>query len=110
MSVVEYSDCSKCRNRVPTSVLLEASDGTQVCRNCLLDIRIGPKGSKSVRVHDELWESARIRAESEGLPINTAIEELLEGYARGHIDMPQITREYKRGRRPSVEGLTSASD
>ena len=105
-----YADCSKCRNRVLESVLLEARDGTQVCRNCLLEIRIGPKASRSVRVHDELWESARIRAESEGIVINTAVEELLEGYARGLIDMPKITKEYQRSRALSTDGASPASE
>ena len=101
---VNYADCSKCKNRVPESVLLEARDGTQICRNCLLEARLGPKESHSIRVHDELWESARIRAESDGIQINTAIGELLEGYARGLIDITKVTQAYQRSRAPFAGG------
>ena len=100
----DYAECSECRNHVPASVLMEASDGTPVCRNCLVDRRVGPKVSRSVRVHEEMWESARVRAESEGVPINSAIEELLDGYARNFIDLPKTVKKYPRSRTQAAYG------
>jgi len=55
----------------------------------------GPKGSHSVRVHDELWAAASRRARSEANTINGVIEEILEGYAKGLINMPKIIKKYK---------------
>ena len=89
-----YADCPKCRNRVPEDVLLEVQDGTRVCRNCLLTTRIGPKISHSVRLHEEIWESARVRADNDGTTVNRVVEELLEGYADGRIDRPRVAKHY----------------
>jgi hypothetical protein len=47
-----------------------------------------------VRTSDELWAAARRRAESEGMTINGVVEELLEGYARGLLNLPKVTKTY----------------
>lgn len=54
----------------------------------------GPKQSHSVRVHDEIWAKAKRRAESEGTTVNGVVEEILEGYGRGLINLPKITKTY----------------
>jgi predicted DNA binding CopG/RHH family protein len=52
------------------------------------------KAAHSVRTSDQLWAAARRRAETEGLTINKVIEELLEGYARGLVNLPKVTKTY----------------
>jgi hypothetical protein len=47
-----------------------------------------------VRCTDELWASAKRRADADGTQMNTVIVELLEGYARGYINLPKITKSY----------------
>lgn len=54
----------------------------------------GPKQSHSVRVHDDSWERAKKRAGEEGTTINGVVEEILEGYGRGLINLPKITKTY----------------
>lgn len=54
----------------------------------------GPKQSHSVRVHDDIWAAARRRAISEGTTVNGVVEEILEGYSRGLINLPKITKTY----------------
>lgn len=54
----------------------------------------GPKRSHSVRVHDDVWSKARTRAEHEGTTVNGVIEEIMEGYARGLINLPKIVKTY----------------
>lgn len=54
----------------------------------------GPKQSHSLRVHDEIWTRATRRAQSEGHTINGVLEELLEGYGNGLLNMPRITKTY----------------
>ena len=48
----------------------------------------------SVRAEDELWAKAKRRAESQGYTINHVINEILEGYARGLINMPKVVKQY----------------
>lgn len=55
----------------------------------------GPKKSHSVRVHEDVWAAARRRAESEGTTINGVVEEIIEGYSRGLVNLPKITKTYK---------------
>lgn len=50
---------------------------------------------RSVRAPIEVWESASARAESEGVTMNHALGELLEGYARGMISLPRIVKQYR---------------
>lgn len=58
----------------------------------------GPKQSHSLRVHDEIWAKAVRRAGSEGLTINGVLEELLEGYSSGLLNMPRVTKTYNTNR------------
>lgn len=54
----------------------------------------GPKQSHSVRVHDDIWAAAKRRAATEGTTVNGVVEEILEGYGRGLINLPKITKTY----------------
>jgi predicted HicB family RNase H-like nuclease len=54
----------------------------------------GPKRSHSVRVHDDIWAAANRRAQSEGTTVNGVVEEILEGYGRGLINLPKIVKTY----------------
>lgn len=55
----------------------------------------GPKGSHSVRVHDDVWAKARRRAELEGTTINGVVELIIEGYSQGLVNLPKITKTYQ---------------
>lgn len=52
----------------------------------------------SVRAENVNWSRAAMRAKNEGTNINAAINELLEGYGRGLIDLPkvQVIKQYTR--------------
>lgn len=50
---------------------------------------------RSVRTSEEVWEAAGRRAEAEGVTMNHALGELLEGYARGMISLPRIVKQYR---------------
>lgn len=58
------------------------------------------RSAHSVRTKDELWSAAKRRADAEGITMNSVIEEILEGYARGLLNLPKVTKTYagvKRG-------------
>jgi len=46
-----------------------------------------PSVSKSVRVDGDMWNAAKAKAERGGSNINQVIGDLIEGYARGAIDL-----------------------
>ncbi len=52
--------------------------------------------SHSVRASDELWLRARKRADAEGVSLNFVLNEILEGYARGMVNLPkkQVIRQF----------------
>lgn len=50
--------------------------------------------SRSVRTSVPLWEAAKRKAAKEGLTINAAINEFLEGYATGKIALPKVVKIY----------------
>lgn len=54
----------------------------------------GPKGSHSIRVHNDTWEKAKRRATQEGTIINSVLEEILEGYGNGLINLPKVVKQY----------------
>lgn len=54
----------------------------------------GAKGSHSIRCHDDVWETAKRRATQEGIVLNTVLEEILEGYGKGLINLPKVTKSY----------------
>jgi hypothetical protein len=48
----------------------------------------------SIRCTDELWTNAKARADREGVTMNYVITEIMEGYARGLMDLPVITKTF----------------
>lgn len=52
------------------------------------------KSAHSVRTTDERWAAAKRRADMEGVTMNAVIEEILEGYGRGLINLPRVTKTY----------------
>lgn len=54
----------------------------------------GPKQSHSVRVHDDVWAKAKRRAAQEGTTVNGVVEEIIEGYGNGLVNLPKITKTY----------------
>jgi hypothetical protein len=56
--------------------------------------------SRSVRTGAEVWSRAKRRAESEGVTLNHVINEILEGYGRGLINLPKITKQYQAPKTP----------
>lgn len=57
-------------------------------------VRSTRTAAHSVRTQDELWNKAKRRAASEGHTMNHVINEILEGYARGMINLPKVTKQY----------------
>lgn len=60
----------------------------------------------SVRVQDDHWNKAKQRAAGDGLAMNSVIAELVEGYARGMINLPKVTKQYVSG--PAMAGTATA--
>jgi hypothetical protein len=54
----------------------------------------GAKGSHSIRCHNDVWEKAKRRAKQEGTVLNAVLEEILEGYGDGLINLPKVTKSY----------------
>ena len=61
----------------------------------------------SVRVQDDHWNKAKVRAAGDGLAMNSVIAELVEGYARGMINLPKVTKQYVTG--PATAGATATA-
>lgn len=49
----------------------------------------------SIRTTDTLWKSSKAKADESNLTMNYVVTELLEGYSRGHIKLPKITKTYE---------------
>lgn len=60
--------------------------------------------SRSVRVGDTVWERAKNRAAYDGTNISQVINALLEGYAKGLLDLPTVEVHYKQPREPAQSG------
>ena len=50
--------------------------------------------ARSVRIHDDVWSSARERAKDDGITISEVINRFVEGYAEGHLAAPQMRMVY----------------
>ena len=51
---------------------------------------------RSVRIGDEVWETARRRANFEGVNMSTVLQRLTEGYARSMINLPRLELVYTK--------------
>jgi predicted DNA-binding ribbon-helix-helix protein len=49
-----------------------------------------PTVSRSVRIDESMWNSAKARASRAGMNLNQVIGDLVEGYARGAIDLTVV--------------------
>lgn len=63
----------------------------------------------SYRCTPELYEATQRRADLEGVAVNAVITEIMEGYARGLIDLPRITKAYTSPRKPRQMRSASAA-
>jgi hypothetical protein len=52
------------------------------------------KASHSVRTTDALWAAAKRRTDEEGTTMNAMINDLMEGYSKGLINLPRVTKTY----------------
>lgn len=59
--------------------------------------------SHSLRCPDVTWARAVARARKEGIQVNTMIREILDGYGRGLIDLPTVTKQYAQPRAEAAE-------
>ena len=50
----------------------------------------------SIRCTDELWNSAKRRAKSEGITMNDVIVGIMDAYARGLMNLPTVTKSFVR--------------
>jgi len=50
----------------------------------------GQSPTRSVRIDTETWDSAKKRAEGDGVSISRALNLLTQGYARGMINLPKV--------------------
>jgi len=48
----------------------------------------------SLRTPDDLWKKAEKRAKEEGVTMNYALNEFIEGYSLGFINLPKVTKTY----------------
>lgn len=48
------------------------------------------KTIRSVRTSDEAWTGARERAQREGVSMSHVVNEFVEGYAAGALDLPEV--------------------
>lgn len=63
----------------------------------------GAMPARSVRVGDDVWLKAKKRAEFDGVTISHVIYVLLEGYAKGYLNLPQVEVRYSQPRMPDRE-------
>lgn len=49
---------------------------------------------RSVRVPEDVWQSAKRRATYEGVTMSHVLASIVEGYAQGLLDLPKITVSY----------------
>lgn len=58
----------------------------------------GRSAVHGIRVVDPVWAAAKRRATADDVTLNYATSLLLEGYAKGLIDLPRIVKQYKPSR------------
>lgn len=48
----------------------------------------------SIRTTNALWAAAKRAAATDGLTMNEVIERILDGYSRGLMDLPKVTKQF----------------
>lgn len=52
------------------------------------------ESSHSIRTTDTLWTKAKARAKDSGLTMNEVVVAILQGYSRGLMDLPKVTKSF----------------
>lgn len=55
-----------------------------------------PHPTRSVRISDELWNAAGVRARQDQATMSFVLHRLIEGYAAGKLNLPTETRTYEQ--------------
>jgi hypothetical protein len=63
----------------------------------------GASPARSVRVSDEVWDPARRRAAYDDVSISHVINALLEGYAKGLLNLPKVQVTYQQPKQPATK-------
>ena len=58
-----------------------------------ISVASGAKVSRSVRVNAQMWAAASAKAQKAGTNLNQVVGDLIEGYARGAIDL-KIVKQF----------------
>lgn len=61
-----------------------------------------PSIVRSVRCPEDSWARADARAQQEGETMNSVINEFIDGYGRGLLDLPTITKHYTPFKDPNL--------
>ena len=56
----------------------------------------GETPARSVRVPEDAWGGAKRRAAYEGTTISNVVVLLLDGYAKGLLNLPKVTVQYEQ--------------
>lgn len=64
----------------------------------------------SVRTTESLWLSAKRRADSEGVSMAFMVTEIMDGYARGFLDLPKTTGGKSTEQRKPGHSIRAADD
>lgn len=64
-----------------------------------------PTPVRTVRVDDETWEAAKVRAEQEDVTVSYVVVSLIEGYGLGLIDLPKVEVVYTQPREAVPEAV-----
>lgn len=56
----------------------------------LINQKISKPATRSFVVDEEMWEAAKIKAEKDGLKISEVLRMLVDGYRRGHYELPTV--------------------
>jgi hypothetical protein len=62
-----------------------------------------PNPVRSVRVSDEAWSAAQVRAAYEGRTMSEIVALLVSGYAQGQIQLPRVEMVYETAKKASGE-------
>lgn len=57
-----------------------------------------PTTPHSFRCADTIWVKAQERAKQEGVPMNYVIEQFINGYAHGMLDLPKVKLQYTQSK------------
>lgn len=59
------------------------------------DRQPGGSPTRTARISDPIWKAAQKRAKKDGVSMSQLMSTLVEGYAKGKIDMPRVELVYE---------------